>query len=152
MKQSVLFLGVVILLGGCRHQATYAHGCGPLPAKWVTPRHGRGVMSILSVISVASNGSISWNGTEVSDSTLASYLKKTAAMNPMPVTQIKFEPGVDCETVARLRRLISETLDCDFGSCAEGRGRWWEIGDVGPPFKAYDPHPNLPDLGSDVHK
>ena len=144
MRRSAFILGVISLLGACRHQSTYADGCGAPPAKWITPRNGRGVMSIVSVISVASNGSISWNRSKVSETKLASYLKATAVMNPVPVTQIKFEPGVDCDKVARLRRLMSETLDCDFGSCAEGKGRWWEIGDVGPPFTAYDPHPILP--------
>jgi hypothetical protein len=133
-----------MLLAGCSHQATYAGGCGTMPSNWITPRHGRSVLSLLSVISVASNGAISWNGVKVSEAKLASYLAQAAALHPVPVTQIKFEPGVDCDTVARLRRLMSKTLDCNFGPCAEGSGRWWQIGDVGPPFTTYDPHPGLP--------
>ena len=144
MKRSAFFLSVALLLGGCHRQTTYGDGCGVLPANWITPRHGRSIMSGLSVISVASDGTISWNGVKVSEATLASYLKQSRALNPLPVTQIKFQPGVDCDTVARLRRLMSETLDCSYGRCAEGSGRWWQTGDVGPPFVTYDPHPNLP--------
>lgn len=144
MKRSALILGVAMLVGGCRPQTTYVGGCGALPANWITPHDGRGVMSLLSVISVTSKGSISFNEDKVSYAKLVSYLKQTAALNPAPVTQIKFGAGVDCETVVRLRRLMTATLDCNFGKCAEGSGRWWQIGDVGPPFKAYDPHPNLP--------
>jgi hypothetical protein len=144
MTRSLFLLAATILLGGCHHQRTYVEGCGPLPANWRTPRQGLSVMSILNVISVASNGTRSWNGVKVSDAVIASYLTQTRAMNPLPVTQIKFELGVGCETVYRLRRLMSERLDFSYGKCAEGRGRWWKIGDVGPPFVAYDPHPNLP--------
>lgn len=144
MTKSPVLFAVSVLLGGCHHQATYVGGCGPLPANWITPHQGRGVWSMLNVISVASNGTKSWNGRKVSEATLASYLKQTRTLNPLPVTQIKFEPGVNCETVSRLRQLMSETLDCSYGKCAEGRGRWWEIGDVGPPFIAYEPHPNAP--------
>ncbi|MES2754452.1 MAG: hypothetical protein V4659_07285 [Pseudomonadota bacterium] len=101
-------------------------------------------MSILNVISVTSNGSMTWNGVDVSEAEIGTYLEQTRALTPSPVTHIKFEPGVACGTVLRLRQLMSDTLDCSFGKCAEGRGRWWEIGDVGPPFVAYDPNPNLP--------
>lgn len=99
---------------------------------------------MLTVISVASDNNISGNGEKISEAALVSYLKQTKTVTPTPVTQIKFEKNVDCETVARLRQLISKTLDCSYGACAEGRGRWWRIGDVGPPFVTYDPHPNLP--------
>lgn len=142
MRISIL-LAVSVLLSGCHHQANYIDGCGTLPANWITPRHGRGVLSVLSVISVASDGTIRWNGVKVSEALLGSYLKQLGTMNPLPVTQVKFEPDVHCVTVVRLRQLMSETLDCSYGKCAEGRGRWWEIGDV-PPFPTYDPHPELP--------
>ncbi|WP_404367938.1 ExbD/TolR family protein [Sphingomonas sp. MMS24-J45] len=143
MKKIGLLLSVMMFLGGCHHQTTYAEGCGGLPANWITPRDGRGVMSLLSVIVVRADGSLQWNRIRVSDATLKAYLKETATLNPVPVVQIKFAPDVDCNTVARLRQLVSETLDCKFGQCAEGSGKWWRIGDVGPPFEAYDPQPTL---------
>ena len=139
-----LFLLAAILLDGCRHQATYAEGCGQLPANWISPREGRSVWSLLNEITVASDGSISWNKSKISEAKFGSYLNQIKALNPTPVTHIKFEPGVDCGKVSRLRQRMSETLDCTGGQCAEGRGRWWIISDVGPPFSAYDPHPNLP--------
>jgi hypothetical protein len=144
MKRTSLLLSVMMLLGSCHHQATYAKGCGGLPANWITPRDGRGVMSLLSVITVRADLSLRWNGKSVSDATLKTYLQETATLNPVPVVQIKFAPDVDCDAVARLRRLVSDTLDCKFGQCAEGSGRWWRIGDVGPPFEAYDPQPTSP--------
>lgn len=144
MTKSLILFAVAMLASGCRHQATYVEGCGSLPANWITPHQGRGVMSMLNVISVGSNGMKSWNGIKVSEAVIASYLQQTRALNPLPVTQIKFEPGVDCGTVSRLRQLMSETLDCSYGKCAEGSGRGWTIGDVGPPFVAYDPQSELP--------
>ena len=144
MTRTGVLLAGAFVLGGCHNQATYAEGCGALPANWITPRQGRGVMSLLNVVSVYSNGTISWNRAKVSEATLTSYLKQVRTLNPLPVTQIKFESDVDCGTVVRVRRLMLETLDCRYGACAEGRGRWWLVGDVGPPFEAYDPQPNLP--------
>jgi hypothetical protein len=143
-KRAATLLGIAMLLGGCHREATYAEGCGTMPANWINPRHGRGVMSFLNVISVASDGSILFNENRISEPTLASYLRQVSTMNPLPVTQIKFEPSVDCGKVIRLRKLMSKSLDCSYGKCAEGSGRWWKIGDVGPPFLTYDPHPELP--------
>ncbi|GGA54947.1 hypothetical protein GCM10011395_26710 [Sphingomonas psychrolutea] len=144
MKRISFFLIAMMFLGGCHHQTTYAKGCGGLSSNWITPRDGRGIMSLLSVITVRADGSLQWNGKSVSDTTLKTYLQETATLNPVPVVQIRFAPDVDCDAVARLRRLVSDTLDCKFGQCAEGSGRWWRIGDVGPPFEAYDPQPTLP--------
>ncbi|MEG3150730.1 hypothetical protein U1769_12615 [Sphingomonas sp. ZT3P38] len=144
MKRSVIIAGLMMLLGGCERSRNYAQGCGPPPANWITPRQGKGVLSTLNVISVASNGTVNWNKAKVPEATLVSYLKEVRGMNPVPVTQIQFEPGVGCDRVLYLRRLVSERLDCGYGKCAEGNGRWWEIGDVGPPFVAYDPRPDLP--------
>jgi hypothetical protein len=140
-KPSVALLGLAALTGGCGHKSTYAEGCGPLPDGWITPRQGRGVLSIVSVISVAADGNLTFNGARLSEPKLGTYLKQSSEMNPMPVTQVKFAPGLDCDTVRRLRRLMVRTLDCRFGYCAEGDGKWWMIGDVivdGPP-KPYDP-------------
>ena len=145
MTKNLSFLAAAILLGGCQSRTTYAEGCGSLPENWKTPRQGRSVTSTLDVITVSSNGTIFLNGGKVSMAKVASYLKLTAKQMPAPMTQINFDQDVDCETVARWRNLILNTLDCSLGyTCAEGHGRWWKIGDVGPPFVAYDPRPDLP--------
>src|SRR5512141_3194904 len=88
MRQRTALLSLALIVGGCGHKATYADGCGPLPVGWITPRHGRGVLSFLNVISVASDGSVSWNGTKISKPVLATYLKQVGVMDPIPVTQI----------------------------------------------------------------
>ena len=145
MTKNLFFLAVAILLGGCQTRTTYAEGCGSLPTNWKTPRQGRSVTSTLDVITVSSNGTIFLNGVKVSMAKVASYLKLTAKEDPAPITQIKFDPDVDCDTVARWRALLFNTLDCSRGyTCAEGHGRWWKTGDIGPPFVTYDPRPDLP--------
>ena len=101
---------------------------------------------MLNIISVASDGSLSFNGVESSRAMLAGYLKQTADLNPVPVTQIKFEPTVDCDTVESLRRLMASTLNCQHGKCAEGDGKWWFIGDV--VFDGKAPEPYDPDARS----
>jgi hypothetical protein len=87
---------------------------------WITPRQGRGVLSLLDVISVRDASLIEWNGKPIAEATLRSYLKLTTGINPVPVTQIKFAPTTDCETVRRLRALMLSNLDCGYGKCAEG--------------------------------
>ncbi|WP_157190053.1 ExbD/TolR family protein [Novosphingobium sp. Rr 2-17] len=136
--------GAAILLSGCHRERTYADGCGAMPSNWITPRQGRGVLSVLSIIDVSGDGTIKWNRAKISETQFRDGLKPLARMNPLPVTQIKFATDVPCETVVRLRKAISTNLDCQYGLCAEGNGRWWIIGDVGPPFIAFDPHPELP--------
>lgn len=142
MKRKAALVLMSMLLAGCDKPRTYAEGCGPLPKGWITPRQGRGVLSLLNVISVRDASLIEWNGKPISEGTLQSYLKVTSGMNPVPVTQIKFAPTSDCETVRRLRALMSSNLDCSYGKCAEGAGKWWLIGDVvfpGHPNEPYDP-------------
>ncbi len=137
-------LSVALFLADCDRPPTYAEGCGSLPRGWITPRHGLGALSTLNVISVSKSGAVTWNGENVSRDTLRSYLEVTKTLTPSPVTQMKFDSQVDCDTVVQLRQEISRLLDCSYGLCAEGSGRWWFIGDVGPPFVARDPSPGLP--------
>ena len=146
MKACLLpVMACALLLAGCNNQQTYASGCGPLPSGWITPRQGRGVLSTLSVISVKGDKAINWNGKSISKTVLKRYLAQTSRLNPIPVTQIKFAPGVDCATVKRLRALMAKNLDCSYGKCAEGGGKWWEVGDVvfpGHSAEPYDPNPS----------
>ena len=142
MKRTTALLSLSLLVGSCNHKPTYAEGCGPLPKDWITPRQGRSVLSMLNIISVASDGSLTFNGVKSSRPVLAHYLKQTGNLNPIPVTQIKFASTVDCDTVESLRHLMASTLDCQYGKCAEGNGKWWFIGDVvfdGQAPEAYDP-------------
>lgn len=132
----------LILLPSCDSHRTYAEGCGALPKAWITPRQGRSVLSLLSVISVSGDDVIDWNGQRISEASLQLRLKRTGDLNPVPVTQIIFAPDVDCERVRRLRALLSSNLDCTSNLCAEGAGKWWFVGDVvspGHPVEPYDP-------------
>lgn len=146
MRSTAALLGLVILISGCGHRSTYAEGCGPLPKDWITPRQGMSVLSQLSVISVASDGSVLFNGIKTTQPKLAAYLKETGEIAPTPVTQITFAAALDCDTVHNLRQLMATMLDCRYGKCAEGNGKWWLIGDVpnGNPPQAYDPDAPTP--------
>lgn len=141
-----------LLLAGCDNQATYAEGCGSSPNEWITPRQGQGVLSALSVISVEGEKAIDWNGKAVSEAMLERYLAETSQMNPVSVTQIKFSSTVDCATVRRLRALIARNLDCSYGKCAEGGGKWWLLGDVVSSGHASEPYnPNAPSPSGTKH-
>jgi hypothetical protein len=96
-------------------------------------------LSLLSVISVQAGGQILWNGDVITEPVLRRRLKETATFNPVPVTQLKFDANVDCETVLRLRQIMNEMLDCSYGKCAEGSGKWWFLGDVVGPGVSREP-------------
>jgi hypothetical protein len=147
MKRRAALAWMSLLLTSCSNHRMYAEGCGPLPKGWITPREGRGVLSLLDVIAVRDASLIEWNGKAVSEPTLQTYLKQTSRLNPVPVTQIKFAPTANCETVRRLRALMSSKLDCSYGKCAEGAGKWWFVGDVvwpGHPSAPFDPDAPAP--------
>jgi hypothetical protein len=143
IRQSAILLSIAMLIGGCARPRTYADGCGSPPAGWITPRQGRSVMSFINTAMVAPDGTLSWNGITISRPTFQTYLKQTRELNPAPMMHIKFSPAVDCGTVASLRGLMAETLDCRGGKCAEGNGKWWMIGDV--VFDGKSPGPYDPD-------
>ena len=139
MRVIATIAGIILLLPSCAEQKRYAAGCGSVPEGWITPRQGRGVNSLLNIISVEGDGSIVWNGTVIPEVELPRYLKLARQLQPTPVTQIKFASTVDCEAVARLRLLMSSNLDCSDGLCAEGAGKWWLIGDVISEGEANEP-------------
>lgn len=148
MKLPIAIFGLALLVLGCENPKVYEDGCGPPPKGWITPREGRGVLSILNVVLVAANRSIVWNGVAVSEQEFERYLELSRNLQPVPVTQIKFAPNVDCEKVARFRAIVNEKLDCTDGLCAEGSGKWWMRGDVifeGVPSKPYDPDAPSPE-------
>jgi hypothetical protein len=135
-------LASILLTSACDTKRTYAEGCGPLPQGWTTPRQGRGLNSFLLDISVQRDGALLFNDTKVTEAALQSYLRHASGIVPRPVTQLKVDPSADCTDVHRLRRLMVKMLDCSYGHCAEGSGKWWFIGDVGGPDinnEPYDP-------------
>lgn len=142
MKREAVFACLVFVLAGCGNQKTYAEGCAAPPEGWITPRQGRGDLSSLNVIDVPQADRIEWNGTPISQSMLDDLLKQTSSLSPLPVTHIRFGSSVDCATVERLRKVVSNNLDCAHGLCAEGAGKWWMRSDVlfdGQPSEPYDP-------------
>jgi len=130
MRVMATIAAMILFLPGCAEEKRYAAGCGPIPDGWITPRQGRGVNSLLNTVSVVGDGSIVWNETVIPEVELFHYLKLTNQLQPTPVTQIKFAPTVECDAVRRLRLLVANNLDCSYGRCAEGSGKWWLIGDV----------------------
>lgn len=135
----LLLPALPLLLAGCGHKTIYADGCGAIPAYWVMPRQGRSVLSTFSLLAVAANGSLVWNGTPISRAKLVRYLQESATLNPRPALQVKFDPGLDCATVSDLRKLVDRAADCAHGRCAEGNGHWWLISDVGSYGEVFDP-------------
>ena len=121
MKLTAALVWIALLLTSCGNQRTYAEGCGPLPKGWITPREGRGVLSMLSVISVQNDGVIVWNGKSVSEPTLLNYLRLSSQLNPVPVTQIMFAPSVDCDVVRRLRTLMVSNSIAATGSAPKAQ-------------------------------
>src|SRR4051812_45593620 len=81
MKRIGAFLGLSLFVGSCGHAPTYAEGCGPPPKDWIAPRQGRGVLSALNIISVASDGSLTFNGVTSSRPVLANYLRQAGTLN-----------------------------------------------------------------------
>lgn len=142
MKIAAVFVSLAFLLAGCGNARTYAEGCAAPPDDWITPQQGRSTLSVLNVIDVPQSDRIEWNGKPIPQSTFNDLLKQTSSLNPLPVTHIRFGSNVDCATVERLRRMVSNNLDCSYGRCAEGAGKWWMRGDVlfdGQTSEPYDP-------------
>ncbi|MCC6940944.1 MAG: hypothetical protein IT551_04960 [Novosphingobium sp.] len=142
MKIAAMFVSLAFLLAGCGNARIYAEGCAAPPDDWMTPRQGRSALSVLNVIDVSQADRIAWNGKPIPQSTFNDLLKHTSSLIPLPVTHIRFGPNVDCATVERLRHMVSNNLDCSYGMCAEGAGKWWMRGDAlfdGQTSEPYDP-------------
>lgn len=125
-----LLLSLALALNSCGRAPIYAHGCGPLPSHWRTPKQGMSIFGIANVLSVANDQTLKWNGVPITDTTLVTYLKEVKTLFPIPATQVTFANDVDCARVAGIRQMMSRELDCGNATCFEGSGRIWIIGDV----------------------
>jgi len=123
----VAFAGVMAL-AGFASRSTYASSCSAPLSGWQLP--GDGWHNILvNRIAIEADGRISWNGAQVSRSTLRRYLTIIPQMRPHPATVLRVHPDADCETVGEVRNDMDEILRCaESRSCGEGEGEW----DTGP--------------------
>lgn len=59
-------------------------------------------------------------GTPIADDELARGLRSAAQLRPWPALSLRIEPGVSCQRVDQVRRLIDDAFGCHERSCNEG--------------------------------
>ncbi|MFM5913896.1 MAG: ExbD/TolR family protein [Chakrabartia godavariana] len=117
-------LALTALATGCAQPKTYAANCSVPLKHWKTPTDGYD-LGLRNILNVDRLGQIQWNDTDVSEARFREYLKSVPTIEPPPEMILKFNPDVDCETVARVRNEIDRALSCGKAvSCGEGEGDW----------------------------
>lgn len=100
--------------------------CPTLMPRWTKPSQGRSAFR--SMIVVAFSGShISWNEQQISEAKLKEYLFLTRSLNPVPLVVLDPSKAPDCETAAKLQRIIDRAADCrGDGVCGLGPRADWK--------------------------
>jgi hypothetical protein len=133
------------LLVGCGSDGTYPTQCGAPLAGWKKPNDGYSALGIANRITLKRDGTIMWNGKEISAGQLSEYSSIAAQLNPVPFTILQIGNGASCATVNEVRRRINDSAKCasEYGSrCGEGPEPWARVGDViGPNGETYKFYP-----------
>ena len=137
-RSSLLALG--LFLSACSKPAIYPDQCPAVLPKWKQPPQGYSILGIANRIHLQRDGSLKWNGQEISGLKLAEYAHLVSGLNPRPFTILQIDQGTDCSHVRVIRNLIDLQAKCQeyAGLCGEGNGPWARVGDV-PPFPTFYP-------------
>ena len=61
---------------------------------------------------ISATGQFLWNGTEVSEKQLITYLLQTQRMDPAPYFIVTYDTGVRCSDVIRVRKVFEKYARC----------------------------------------
>jgi hypothetical protein len=129
-QKVVVALFAVFALGACQAKHQLCLNSNP---RWTY--NPRGPDQVVDVLVVTQAGKFEWNGETISQQQLVSWLDIKGGMITTPTTLLRHKDGADCSKVAAARTLMSKSLDCASGQCAEGR-EWDAIPDNG--FNGFD--------------
>jgi hypothetical protein len=119
-------VGLILLLIGCARAEPQA--CQPPRSYWQKPHNLVGLMPPMNIISLLRDGSIDWNGKQVSSERLSQYLDLSHGMNPEPNIFLQTEMGVPCRKLEAVRDQMDRSLECKkaYSHCAEGVLSVWK--------------------------
>ena len=128
-RRFTIVLIAALGVAGCnRPPKTYASNCSPPLENWGRENDGIGHLRTVQPIYVASDGSILWNKTAISDATLALYMARMSVMNPEPQAVLDIAPAAACERVEVVRKIMDAAPLCKgpHSLCSEGSNwRQW---------------------------
>src|SRR4029434_1700 len=94
---TLTLLGISASLCGCTDEGDKA--CTPPRSYWQKPHNFVGLMPRMNYVSISQDGSLHWNGSQISSATLTQYLRESHKLNPEPVVFLETEMGVPCHVV-----------------------------------------------------
>jgi len=123
LRLAMLPLLLAALAIGCdRAPTTYAANCSTPLAHWGREKDGIGHLRAVQPIYIASDGSILWNKTVISDATLRLYMSRMSDMNPEPQAVLDVSPAASCSRVVAIRAIMDAAPLCKgpHSICSEG--------------------------------
>ena len=118
MRRGFTLCLAILAVSGCNEKQAPSI-CVPVLSGWASPETGKPVHLIAN--SVTLNGrNMSWNGVAIDEQRLTSYVRQTAAMDPLPF--LIFDPGVapDCSFARHIRDVLDREYPCSDGACWQG--------------------------------
>jgi hypothetical protein len=128
--KTIIVLAAIVAFGACRSEQEF---CINSERHWAY----RPLVTepVVDVVLVTRSGALKWNGKAISQPEFSTWLNLKGRANATPTMLLRHEYGADCSTVAAARALISKSLDCASGQCAEGH-EWDSIPENG--FNGFD--------------
>jgi hypothetical protein len=118
MRTALRICAALLTVSGCS-KAEPRRSCVPVLPGWTSPQTGKPVSLAANNVTLAGR-EIRWNGVRIDERTLASYLRQSAAMNPIPF--VIFDPGTspDCYFATHVRDILEKAYPCREGMCWQG--------------------------------
>ena len=111
-------VAIIILIAMLATAPSETAASGPLP-NWTLQAALRGKLSQPSNRIYLNGNRLLWNGTEVSEANIRTYLAVVTQMSPQPVTILSHGPQVVPGHLQHTRQLIEDVLHCKPGTCVE---------------------------------
>ncbi len=104
--------------GACSKSEAPA-ACVPVLQGWATPETGKPA-SVIDNLLTLTGREMRWNGVRIDELTLAEYVRRSAAMQPIPV--LIFDPGdpPECSFATKIQAEIDQVYPCRDGACWQG--------------------------------
>jgi len=120
MRKALLTYAVILVFGGC-NKSEHPKVCVPVLSGWMTAQTGKPAYVAANTVTLGGR-EIRWNGVQIDERTLVSYLRQSRGMNPAPF--LVFDPGAspDCSFATHIRDVLEREFPCGEGLCWQGTG------------------------------
>lgn len=118
MQKALWTAALILVCDGC-NKSEPPKACVPALSGWTTAQTGKPAYLLWNEVALDGH-LIRWNGVQIDEQTLVSYLRRSRAMNPVPYLVFDPGPAPDCTFASHIRDVLEREFHCSEGLCWQG--------------------------------